>query len=410
MTLRILIFCCGVSVRLCAQVSIPDFLRSAERDPQVMTYREQSQFLGTKPYQLSPLQRLEFRTQNRELIGYQQEFGLRLSPANPWEVKHNKKYFQSYQSVVDLQGELALRDALVDRYHAVIYASYYAEVAGLARQRRKLVAGQLAILQQQSGSNFFDADDFVDLQIDLMDRTVEQEEAALAVLEQQHQIEKLYQKPTDTLNWTWGNLTDIRRLRTVVDSLSSVSVASVIRAYQKQRLELASNEYIVEKANINAGFLQTEYDNRRQEQGRTPFNISLGITIPIVNPNKGDMTKSHLDVIEARHELDESDREEDLRITATIQRAGRLFDHYLVVEAKLAEYENSTLAGTLRAMEGGDPRIVLKFDENLVKLKLLLAKMRRDATLAYIDHLAARDLLQRRPLINFISPSLDVLE
>jgi len=393
------------------QIAIGEFLLSARQDPEVSTFFEQERYLQTKPYSLSPLQRLEFRTQNRELMPQQQEFGLRFTPSNPWEVKHNRNYFKSYQTALGLRREMALKEALVARYSAVINYIYYREVVALVRYSHKLVNDQLSILQRQSASNFFDADDFVDLQLDLMDRTVEIEEMEFNLLEQRHQVEKLYQRTIgDSLTWSWNQVAGVQRIARVVDSLENLSVASVVLAYQQRKIEMAMHEYKLEKANINAGFLQTEFDNRRQEQGRTPFNISLGITIPIVNPNKGDMTKRQLDIIEATYDLKEEEVEERDRDLATHERAERLFQRFAMAAEKLKAYETGSLSGTLSAMEGGDPRIIVKFNDNLVKLKLLLAKIGRDAMLAYIEYLMASDRIQQQPMVNYLSPSLQAIE
>jgi hypothetical protein len=54
-----------------AQVSISEFLRSATEDPEVKTFTEQNRFLQQKTYRLPFLQRLELRTQNRELLANQ---------------------------------------------------------------------------------------------------------------------------------------------------------------------------------------------------------------------------------------------------------------------------------------------------------------------------------------------------
>jgi hypothetical protein len=407
----IIFFLLGYCFAASAQLTVAEFIKSAERDPEVLTFKEQSRYLKTNPYQLPPVQRLEFRTQNRELMLEQQEFGLRLTPANPWEVRHNRNYFKTYESAIDLRSEIAFREALVNRYNAIIYYVYFKERAALIGYRGKLIEDQLSILQRQSGSDFFDADEFVDLQIDQMDRAIEFEEIQFSLLEKVYEIEKLYEHSVgDSLDWSVSNITDVNRITSIVDSLSSLSIASVLLAYQQRKIELAANEYKMEKANINAGFIQTEYDNRRQEQGRTPFNISLGVTIPIVNPNKGDMTKRQLDVIEAKYDLEEAKVEEKDKNITVREKLERLVKQYQTVGEKLRSYETGSLAGTLSVLERGDPRIIVKFNDNLVKLKTLLVRIRRDALLTYIEYLSTGDFIQQRPLLNYLSADLSVLE
>src|SRR5262245_47681027 len=99
-----------------AQVTVNDFIASALTDPEVKTFDQQVSYLKDKPFRLSPLQKMEFRYQNREISPDMQRFGLRFNPANPWEVRNNNRYFEDYQSSLSLEREIVLKEALVERY------------------------------------------------------------------------------------------------------------------------------------------------------------------------------------------------------------------------------------------------------------------------------------------------------
>lgn len=393
------------------QITISGFIASAENDPDVKVLEQQVRYLDERPYRLSPVQRVEFRTQNRELIPHQQEFAIRVSPANPWEVKNNNRYFGSFQTVLSLQKEIALKEELVSRYRVIINYAFYEDLLRLMKERRKLLGDQISILQAQSGSSFFDADDFVDLQIEQMDRLVEIDEASFEMLSVLHEAGLLYGNPVgDSLSWNMQGLIDLSDIKHVTDSLHTLSTRSVSIEFQKQKIRMASNEYLLEKANINAGFLQTEFDNRRREQGRTPFNISLGITIPLVNPNKNDMAKRRLDIIESEYDLEETTLEENEQHRLTIDRLTRLLSRYDLLAARIKDYEDPEITRSLSLLQGGDPRVVAGFRKNLIKLKILLSKVRRDIMLAYTDYLAEADHLQKKPLINFLSGNLEIIK
>jgi hypothetical protein len=390
-----------------AQISISEFLASALRDDDVLTYKEQIRYLDQKPYRLSPLQRLEFRTQNRELQETQQEFALRLTPSNPWEVKNNNRYFQSYRDLLALQNEIALTEALTDRYNAVINFVFLKDLQKLIDQRRGLVEDQLSILEQQAGSRFFDADDYVDLQVDLMDRTVEADETSFELLTATTRIQQLLGRPiTDSLSWSDQDLIPLPGIIRITDSLSADGIASLNVNYQKQKIEVARRELNLERSNINVGFLQGEFDNRRQDQGRTPFNISLGITIPIVNPNKVDMAKRQLDIIETEMEFDQTRRDSDIEREILQTKTERLIRRFDDLSRKLSDYEAGMFSSTLREIESGNPRVVVSMNENIIKLKVLLLRVKRDILLSFVEELAFNSTLQRQPLINFISRDL----
>lgn len=393
-----------------AQITVSDFLLSAWSDPDVKMYDEQLRYLSTRPYQLSPLQRLEFRTQNRELDPDQQEFALRLTPSNPWEVRNNNNFFKAYRSSTELQREMAVMNALEARYRATVLAAYHYEMRELSRASRRMIREQLMILQEQTGSKFFDADDFVDLQLDLMDRTVDEDEAGFNVSDQLRRVGAMHGKPLDSVSWRMRDLPDPGRVMFVADSLSAIRATPVLLGYRQQKIDLAESEYKLERSNINAGFLQAEYDNRRREQGRTPVNISLGITIPVVNPNKGDMSMRKLDMIEAKYDLENAITDEAQRIEGLKQRLSSLAGQHITVVNKIRDYEKGGLGNLMSIMEDGDPRIAVRFNGNINKLKMLAARIRRDVLLAYIDYLYAIGRLQQEPLTNYLTVDLAPLK
>jgi hypothetical protein len=387
-----------------AQVSMAEFIRTAAEAPEVKALDGQVGYLDAKPYKLSPLQKMEFRTQNRELKSNQQEYALRFSPANPWEVRNNNRYFQNYQSALTLEKGLVLKDALLQRYMAIISFVYYADWKELAREQQALLDKQIEIAEKRTGSAQFDPDAYVRLKIAAIDRVVEAEEVEFDLLTQQSVIASLYapaaqQEP----GWRSSQLLSVDAIQEVVDSIQLATAVSARLAWQLERIALYQSEYKLEKANINMGFFQTEYDRRRVEQDRTPFNISLGITIPITNPNKGDMTKRKLDVIEAEQQLDGMKAEVTTEKEMKLLQVRNAMARYRALQKKVEELSTSPLPANLATIQYGDPLVTLQFSERVNRLRVLEAKVRRTLYSSYIDYLASTDHLQQTPIVDYLS-------
>ena len=396
------------SLRLQAQITISDFIRSALQDPEIKTFDKQVAYLDGKPYKLSPLQKFEFRTQSRELQTNQQEYALRFTPANPWEIRNNNRYFKAYQSSLLFERDLILKEALTKRYVQIIYILYYSELKLLLDDMRQLVDNQVAILEKQQTSSFFDADDYVELKMKQLNRMVEVEEADFELQNQQQRVVRLYPEAHgQALTWNLDAVISIDRLESVVDSLTKASLVSASVEYQKQKIEMASREYALEKANINVGFLQTEFDQRRVEQDRSPINISFGVTIPITNPNKGDMAKRKLEMIEAEYDLEEAKHESQTDRVILQENVGNLIQRYRSLQLKIDQLEKGNLIQSLSALKGGDPLIVAQYREDIVKLEMLLLKLKREIYFAYIEYLSLADNLQQQPLVNYLSQNLE---
>lgn len=396
--------------QLMGQVSVTEFIKSSMTAPEVKMFTSQLSFLQDKPYRLSPLQKLEFRTQNRELLSYQQEYGIRFTPANPWEVRNNNRYFQHYQTALSLEKNLVLKEVLLGRYALIISYLYTIDLKSLAEANKELIENQLSVLEKQSSSSLFDPEEYVKLKIELLDKSVSWEEIDLDLFNQRTQINLAYPAAFQKeLSWRSSSLISVERIKEVMDSLRLLTVTSSQTAYQQQRMNLAESEYNLEKANVNVGFLQTEYDHRRVEQDRTPINISLGITIPLTNPNKGDMTKSKLDLIEAEHDLESVQEDTHVSREMASGQLESLITRYHDLQLKVAELENGTLSSDLSRMKNGDPLALIRFDESLNKLKVLQTKLRRNILNSYVNYLFVYDQLQQQPLINFLTDRLEVI-
>lgn len=388
-----------------AQITIEQFIQATEQAPQVAMFSDQIDYLDTKPYRLSMLQKMEFRTQNRELTYGQQEYALRFSPANPWEVKNNNRFFKAYQSALGLEKAIVLKEALLIRYEVVINILYYQQLKAIEAELKNMVDKQVLILERQQTSSFFDADEYVELKMKQLNRIVQLEEADYEWQRFQQQMLRLYPEGgNNTLVIDTASIHGVAALQSVVDSLEMTEAVSASIAYQQQRIEMAKAEYKLEKNNINVGFLQTEFDQAKYtENGDTPINISFGITIPITNPNKGDMTKRRLDAIEAENEYKEAQIEVKADKRTAQVRVKSLADRYRNLQIQIEKLERGNLIQTLSTLKGGDPLIVIQYREDLTKLKALSLKIVRDLQLAYIDYLAEADYLQRLPINNFLA-------
>jgi hypothetical protein len=396
-----------VSFSLCAQVSIDEFLGSAITDPEVQTFQDQISYLNKKPYKLSPLRELQLRTQNRELLPTQQEFGIRLSPANPFEVQSQNKYFKEFNSALSFEKEFVLKEALVVRYLTVIEYLYYSDLLQLTIENSKSLEEQLDILEKQSGSRYFDAEDFIDLKMDQLDYAVEVEEIEFELSNQLHRVSRTYPPAHQRqVNWRFDGIISAAQIRRVVDSLEQLSIKTSWVAYQEQRIRVAQSQYKLEKNNINIGFIQGSYDNRRVNQERNPISLSAGLTIPITNPNKGDMTKRKLDIIEAEYDFKEETYEAETDKKILSDKVRGLVGRLESLDRKMKELKESNLPMTLSSIRGGDPVVLVQFTLNLNKLLTLQHKVRRELMISYVEYLAFVDQLQKEPLINFFSPRL----
>ncbi len=393
-----------------AQITMVGFLQSAFEAPGVNAAQAQLSYLQTKPYKLSPLQKLEFRTRINEMSVDKQRYALRFAPANPWEMRSNNRYFKEYQTYLSIGSKLALKEALLERYQVICELVYYQRLKSLADENVQLIEKQLNVMQRQSTSSFFDADEYVDLKVEHLDKVVNAEEATFELMNQQSLVNKLYPASFGKkFEFDLNDLISVEQINSVIDSLKQQEVNSLLVAYHQQKLSVDKSRYVLEKNNINLGFLQAEYDERRVEQDRTPYTIGLGVTIPITNPNKGDMARQKLNTIETEYELKEAEADEKANKESSYSRVKEMINHYNALKSKISELENSELAANLSLVKEGDPMVRIKYHTSLNKLRVVEEKLKRKVYAYYIEYLFAGDYLQPTPLVNFMTGNMQVI-
>jgi hypothetical protein len=411
------IFLCLVVVlvvgpqKLSGQSAINGFLLSAYEDTEVKSIREQLLYLDSKPYRLAPVEKLEFRTESNQLDPSRQDYALRMAPANPWQVRNNNRYFSNYRSMLELKRDIALEEALYDRYILAIDLLYHRELKELRKRDIEIGDAYISVLEKQRTSDYFDARDYVDLKLDQIDRSVEAEEAAFEMDDVIRHMSSVYDLPRQTdVSWADQPLISFESIVAAVDSLYQAQQNPITMAYYDQRINLVKSEIALEKSNINVGFFQAQYQKYRIEQGRHPWSLSLGVTIPIFNPNKGDMAKRKIEMIEEEQEKQEVKIEEQTASLRTRELIKSQLTRYNGIQEKIRTLSSGPLVNTLRSIEGHNPAVQLRLNRNILKLEIIALKLKQSILYTYVEFLCHVDAIQARPLINHLSEARMVIE
>ncbi len=399
------------SYNVIAQSAFGDFILAATNDPTVNKFDLQVDYLNNKPYRLSPLQKLEFRTESNQLDPTRQDYALRVNPANPWELKQNNKYFNELKSTLLLEKGIAFKKVLLTRYNLVVELVTINGLKELAKRKLELTQAYLSILEKQQLSGYFDGEDYVDLKLDEMDKVVDLDKASFAADDAARKVTGLYPEASATITkWNLSDVISIEQIKNIVDSLETAVPDSTTLSYYEKKIDLANNEYNLEKTNINVGYFQAQYQKFRIEQGRKPWSIGLGITIPIVNPNKGDMTNRRLEAIELQQEFKKAKIEigkDQLRLREELKD---LMLRYNAIQEKIYTLNASPLARTLTDMQKSNPVAGVRFQTNLLKLEELVLRLKQNILATYISWLASADVLQQIPVVNYLSKNLETLQ
>lgn len=405
--LFVLFFAC---YNISAQSGFGTFIRAAKDDPAVSMFDLQVAYLDGKPYRLAPVQKLEFRTESNQLDPSRQEYALRVNPANPWEIRQNNRYFKELKSSIELEKGIVLKEVLIERYILIIELVTYAGLRDLAKRKLELTQTSLSMLEKQQLSGYFDGEDYVDLKLEEMDKSVDLDEAAYEAENAIRKVSSIFPDAALTAkNWNISEVVSIEQIEKLLDSLQTAQPEATTLSYYQKKIDLADREYSLEKNNINLGYLQAKYEDFRTEQGRKPWSIGLGVTIPVFNPNKGDMTKRKLESIESQQELKEAKVEMNKDQARLQEQLRDLIASHRKIEGKIKALNASSLARTLNTNQKSNPVAGVRFQGNLIKLEELALKLKQNILITYTEWLASTDALQQMPLTNYLSQNLETL-
>jgi hypothetical protein len=410
MKLALLCMFCFVWYNLSAQSGFGTFIGAAKDDPAVSMFDIQVQYLNDKPYRLAPVQKLELRTESNQLDPSRQEYALRVNPANPWELHQNNRYFKELKSSIELEKGIVLKEVLLERYTLIIELVTYAGLRDLAQRKLELTQTSLSMLEKQQLSGYFDGEDYVELKLEEMDKSVDVDEAAYETENAIRKVSSIFPDAASSAKtWNIADVVSIEQIEKLLDSLQTAVPQATTLSYYRKKIDLADREYRLEKNNINFGYIQAKYQDFRIEQGRKPWSVGLGVTIPVFNPNKGDMTKRRLESIESEQELKEAKVEMDkdqVRLRAQLRD---LIASHQKIEEKITALNVSSLAKTLNTIQKSNPVAGVRFQGNLIKLQELALKLKQNILITYTEWLASTDALQQVPLTNYLSRNLETL-
>lgn len=397
-----------ITFHVSAQVTVDEFLQSVWDDPELKSMNAQNKFLESKPYRLAPVQKMEFRTESNQLDPSRQEFSLRVNPSNPWEMKYTIRYYETYQEMLLLDQSRTLKKSLQVRYQLVVDWLYYQELMSLREEDKKNTETQLRILEGQRASSYFKAEDYLDLRLELIEKVIELESTHFEIDNQRRMVDTYYEAARfKNLLWAEHAVISVNKIENVVDSLWHLDSGSGEVAYRQKKVELASDAFRLEKSNINVGFLQARYQEYRLEQDRRPWSLSMGVTIPIFNPNKGDMTRRQLDALGAQADLEKAKSDHQNGRMIMREKVKNMVKRYHEIDALADSMKISGLLSTVQVMKNNNPAITVRAQSNLIKMKVMKARLRREIFIAYLEFLDYSEAIQQHPLINYLSPHLN---
>jgi hypothetical protein len=384
------------------------FLSAALRDPAYTAFEGQDAvFAKPGSYGLPWVPNLEFRTRNNELLDSRQQYALRADVGNPWQIQSNQRYFKGIRTAKSLEQQLMLKKLMRERYDLALEYWYAVERVAITVQLKALRQQISAAMAQRSGSADFDAEQYLNSELEMVSRTADVQEAEFERDLARGKMTEVH--GGSDMGLELSGMIDVEGMRGV---LNQQAAGGSVVEIELLKQEIANSELRMktDRLNFDLGFVQGMYAPYRADRGDGLFGLAAGVTIPLFNQNRDDIARERLKVIERRGALEQFRQREAGRRLAETQLALAHVEHYGRIDSLVQDLRKRQMNLQAALSKDYNPIVELRYREKLLQLDALKLRIKREIFRQYIACLDNDGRLHQRPLVNYLARGLDPME
>ena len=390
------------------QFNMDDFLSTARNDISLSPTQSKIDFLKENNFNGPWISRIEFRTRSNNANLSQEDFRFRLTPGNPGELKANKRYYDKQVVLLNIEYQDELNNALLKRYSlAIDHVFEFRKKENLNKQlgiNRQLID----LMSKGSGTYSIDMGDLIDAQSDELDMMLDIENSKINIDEIEYMIKDFYEYSG---NIDWGQtdligIDDILNLFAEFKNKPSGQHINLVKMEQKNNL--AAERFNIEKSERlnNIGYFQAEYDTDRGNEPYDHFGYQIGIRIPIVNPDKPQLNRRKLALMDDEALLDE--KKDDFRksLELAVLRMDNYNVQYIEINKKLDHLSKQNFLALKSPGKSIKMSDMIKMNEFYIDLLDKKNSVEKKIYLTYLEYLNLNGKLTEAPMRNYLSKNL----
>lgn len=392
------------------QFSLEEFLGTSRNDLSLNPSQAKLDFLKENNFNGPWINRVEVRTRSNDANFSQEDFRFRLTPGNPGELKANKRYYDKQVDLLNIEYHEELNEALVFRYSlAIDHIFKSGEQSNLLKQleiNRQLIA----MISNSSGAYNLDIGDLIDAESDELDIKLEIENTKIGMLETEYLIKEFYEYSGE-LDWSKTGLIEIDDILNLFAEFKDKTTGQHINLVRlDKRQALAAERYNIEKSESlrNIGYFQAEYDTERGDEAKDHFGYQIGIRIPIVNPDKAQLNRRKLAIMDDQAIMEREKDEYRRNLELAVLRMDHYATQHAEIQAKLkivSQQNYLALNSPGKSIKIAD---LIKMNEFYNELLVKKNEVEKNIYNTYIEYLNLSGKLSELPMRNYLSKNLTV--
>ena len=166
----------------------------------------------------------------------------------------------------------------------------------------------------------------------------------------------------------------------------------------------------IAKSNQLLDFVQAKYIGKSENLFEDNLSIGLAINLPFFAAARQDKSEFYFEKTIKQNSLNDALKKHQLKVSFAKNEFETSKVNYTVLQK---QYENSSVTSIYKAyqkMEGVSPLLLLNLKILQNKKDIEILKFEHELYKAYIEFLSLNEQLFQEPLLNYLSPSLELLE
>ena len=365
--------------------------------------------LSNKNYNIPLIKSTQFRLETRRFIETFQEYSVRIKPNNFREISSQKNIYANKIQEVRLENQIKINESLKNRYLLALDYIFNKKTAILYVVKQQQLKDKLGLLGHQVFDEDFEVKELIESEEDLLATHLK----IIQLKKTREDLEGYLKKvlALNTVNIETSNLISPEQIINFPIS-DSISNEYLFVTLQKLKINTLENEMSlsVAKSNQLLDFVQAKYIGKSENLFEDNLSIGFGINLPFFGAARQDKSEFYFEKTIKQNSLNDALKKHQLKVSFAKNEFETSKVNYMVLQK---QYENSSVTSIYEAyqkMEGVSPLLLLNLKILQNKKNIEILKFEQELYKAYIEFLSLNEQLFQEPLLNYLSPSLELLE
>jgi len=393
-----------------AQFDMEGFLSTARSDISLVPTQSKLDFLKENNFNAPWISRVEFRTRSNDANISQDDFRLRITPANPGELKANKRYYDKQIDLLNLEHQEEFNNALKQRYLIMIAHIFEFEKLTYLEKQIEINRKLIEMMNQTGMASSLDLGDLIDAEANELDLNLSIADSEFEMIEIEYLIKQVYEF-TGNIDWNSKELIEVQDILNLFAEFKEHPTGQHIYLTKiDQKNLLAAERYKIEKSESlrNIGYFQAEYDVDRGNEPSEHFGYQIGIRIPIVNPDKPDLNRRKLDLMDDEAVLEEKKDDHKRKMELSVLRMEHYSNQYNEIKEKITLMSKQNYLGLQNPDKVMKISDLIKMNEFYMDLLTRKNAIQKKIYETYLEYLDLNGKISEPPLRNYLSKNLTV--